>query len=152
MKQISKCISLSVLTMFVACGGGGSSDDSVDFSGTWSGNASVKVDAGDPVCAFFGGEYPISWTFNKLSNNTYDVIDSETSIASLVAREGNNQGVIEFPSTHNFIPEAELECHGWETVTITKDSETSVTWDYIGAASCGTKATCEYSGTATLGK
>jgi hypothetical protein len=149
MKQISKCISLSVLTMFVACGGGGSSDDSVDFSGTWSGNVSVKVDAGDPVCAFFGGEYPISWTFNKKDSESYDVVDYETSIGTLEVSEGN-KGTVHFPSTHNFIPEAELDCHGWETVTITKDSETSVTWDYVGAASCGTKATCEYSGTAKL--
>lgn len=152
MNRISKFISLSVIIMSSACGGGGSSDKSSSFSGTWSGNATVKIDAGDPVCSFFAGEYPISWTFAEMSNDSYDVLDSGVSIGNLEVSNGGDQGIINFPGTHNYIPEADLDCHGSETVTITKIDENSITWDYEGAASCGNKPTCEYSGTATLVK
>lgn len=150
MNKFFKFFSLSAVIMSSACGGGGSSDESFSFSGTWSGNANVKIDAGDPVCSFFAGEYPISWTFDELSKGSYDVLDSGVSIGTMEVASGVDQGVIEFPGTHNYIPDADLDCHGSETVTITKVDESSITWDYKGAASCGNKPTCEYSGTATL--
>lgn len=150
MNRIFKFCSLSVVIMSSACGGGSSSDESSDFSGTWSGNANVKIDAGDPVCSFFAGEYPISETFTKLSNDSYDVLDSGVSIGTLEVSSGGDQGIINFPGTHNYIPEADLDCHGSETVIITKIDENSITWDYEGVASCGSKPTCEYSGTGTL--
>ena len=142
-----------ILTNSTGCGGGGRDDGSTsefNISGRWAGPAIVRVQQPESVCSFFGGSYPIDWTFAQTSPTTYDVFDGEFLIATAQVDSERSEATIDFSDVENHPPDADVVCLGAERITISQETETTLTWTYAGYADCGETTRCDYSGEAVL--
>ena len=138
----------------IGCGGGDGHDEStpeLNISGRWSGPANVQVQQQDSICSFFGGSYPIDWTFTQTSPNTYDVFDGEFLIASAQVNAEQTEATIDFSDVENHPPESDVVCLGAERITLSRETEGTLQWTYDGFANCGATR-CDYSGDAILEK
>ena len=141
---------IAILLLLLCSCGGGSDNEIVDFSGTWTGAVNARITSGGSECSYFAGEYPFEWKFVKSAEREFKIFRGEFELATAIIEPDNTTGRIDFLDLVNQLPDSGVTCTGADVIFAVINSNGQMELTYDGESSCQSVGVCHYQGEGTL--